>query len=598
MDCRRAYRSRRGRTIPAAHLSRSLPLLAFLCALLVLVARPPGRGPAAAVAPWALAAEMVATSEWQRLGPDDTIPKGLHVRIDMETGEKWAKLVDDGEEDVGLAAPYNGDGGGEEAVEVVVGADGSATAVSSSSSASVSVSTASSSSAVAPVDDEETAPPPGPRNEDGSRLDYGMMHRTLSKLGDDEMARYGGLPAPPAAHVTPEERLGFERQMKEIWERRQQEIASMQEEFMADLPKMLLQRIRYVEGYLSDPKGYRDDLIRERWEAAEGASGGEIHNEDVVSNIVEVLEDIEYHVADIDHARDFHTLGGWSVLVSMLSDAVHGGGGTNATEPSAVAEGEEEQAHRAVVDEIQAAAAWAIGTAAKNSEEFHGWALEDLAGAFEASSDQPLTAVSMILSALGERRSGGGGAAQAKRQRCLYALGSLLRGNRASTRHFVDIGGPAILGAGLAEGLRLDAAPGGSSDLTAADYKHASKVLGLGNDLIADVLNNEGTGDGDSGYRDRLIGSVTTEPWCRAASLLVRPFPSSSMQVRERALEAMLTLAPYCRYGKDDRRAVELVAAEVHSSDGGSLSGLDAEFKAQFLSIINSILEKTGDAGS
>ena len=70
------------------------------------------------------------------------------------------------------------------------------------------------------------------------------------------------------------------------------------------------------------------------------------------------------------------------------------------------------------------------------------------------------------------------------------------------------------------------------------------------------------------------------------------------MQVRERALEAMLTLAPYCRYGKDDRRAVELVAAEVHSSDGGSLSGLDAEFKAQFLSIINSILEKTGDAGS
>jgi hypothetical protein len=43
--------------------------------------------------------EIVATRSWQLLGENDTKPVGLHVRMDMTTGEKWARLVDDGADD-------------------------------------------------------------------------------------------------------------------------------------------------------------------------------------------------------------------------------------------------------------------------------------------------------------------------------------------------------------------------------------------------------------------------------------------------------------------------------------------------------------------
>lgn len=34
---------------------------------------------------------------WKKIQPDEAIPKGLHVRINMQTGEKEAKLLDESE---------------------------------------------------------------------------------------------------------------------------------------------------------------------------------------------------------------------------------------------------------------------------------------------------------------------------------------------------------------------------------------------------------------------------------------------------------------------------------------------------------------------
>eukprot|EP00578_Thalassiosira_sp_NH16_P008784 CAMPEP_0181104306 /NCGR_PEP_ID=MMETSP1071-20121207/15352_1 /TAXON_ID=35127 /ORGANISM="Thalassiosira sp., Strain NH16" /LENGTH=95 /DNA_ID=CAMNT_0023187485 /DNA_START=109 /DNA_END=396 /DNA_ORIENTATION=+ len=41
------------------------------------------------------AKEIVATHEWQLLSENDTIPAGLYVKMDLSTGEKWAKLATD-----------------------------------------------------------------------------------------------------------------------------------------------------------------------------------------------------------------------------------------------------------------------------------------------------------------------------------------------------------------------------------------------------------------------------------------------------------------------------------------------------------------------
>jgi nucleotide exchange factor SIL1 len=43
--------------------------------------------------------EFVATNEWQSIKPDQAIPKGLHVRINIQTGAREAKLLDQSEND-------------------------------------------------------------------------------------------------------------------------------------------------------------------------------------------------------------------------------------------------------------------------------------------------------------------------------------------------------------------------------------------------------------------------------------------------------------------------------------------------------------------
>ena len=39
------------------------------------------------------------TTEWKRISDDETIPPGLHVRINLQTGEKEAKLLQDSEQE-------------------------------------------------------------------------------------------------------------------------------------------------------------------------------------------------------------------------------------------------------------------------------------------------------------------------------------------------------------------------------------------------------------------------------------------------------------------------------------------------------------------
>lgn len=41
--------------------------------------------------------EFVATNEWKPIKEGQAIPKGLHVRLNLETGQKEAKLMDNDE---------------------------------------------------------------------------------------------------------------------------------------------------------------------------------------------------------------------------------------------------------------------------------------------------------------------------------------------------------------------------------------------------------------------------------------------------------------------------------------------------------------------
>merc|ERR1712013_77541 len=48
--------------------------------------------------------EIVATHEWQLLSDNDTVPAGLHIKMDLSTGQKWAKIASGEKRDEGIKA--------------------------------------------------------------------------------------------------------------------------------------------------------------------------------------------------------------------------------------------------------------------------------------------------------------------------------------------------------------------------------------------------------------------------------------------------------------------------------------------------------------
>lgn len=50
------------------------------------------------------AKEIVPSHKWQKLMDNDTIPAGMHVKVDLSTGEKWAKIAGGGDDDETFAS--------------------------------------------------------------------------------------------------------------------------------------------------------------------------------------------------------------------------------------------------------------------------------------------------------------------------------------------------------------------------------------------------------------------------------------------------------------------------------------------------------------
>jgi hypothetical protein len=99
--------------------------------------------------------------------------------------------------------------------------------------------------------------------------------------------------------------------MDKIWEKRHVELKELQESMM-DFPEVLKERIKSIKDYLRDPVTHLKDMKLD-----------DDQPKGFVTHIVSVLQDLEFQRTDVDIARDFHTLGGWQLLVSLLSEEVH-----------------------------------------------------------------------------------------------------------------------------------------------------------------------------------------------------------------------------------------------------------------------------------
>ncbi|CAB9496384.1 expressed unknown protein [Seminavis robusta] len=459
------------------------------------------------------AKEIEATNEWTLLGENDTVAAGMHVRMDLTTGEKWVKTIDDddNESETNTNVHVVGD-----AVAAVVDVQGQVSVMEQTNNDNND------------RNDEEAAEP---------NYDYEMMHRTLSKLPPEEQDRIGGIPK-LETKLTPEQRAAFEARMKQIWEQRQADLKQFQEDHLADLPQLLKDRIASIKTYLENPlQGLQELQLASETQPNE-------EEEDMVGDIVAVLQDLEYHLTDVDMARDFYTLGGWPVLSSLLADAVHESTiGSNSTQQQSLSDDDWNK-----VNLIQAHAAWAIGTTVKNTGEFSPYAIDQVEVP-QANQVVKTTTLDLVLAqfvasstavleydeqSTENNDSDYFDTVMMKVHKTLYAVGAMLRGNRQAQTHFCADQGPALLANVLTSVAdQVDASGGNKNTL-----KIAQRLLSLAQDIVMDVTLHSSTSE----QVDQAIGNAFSDAqWCQT-TLRFLPIP----RLYETSLLTIQQLAPQC----------------------------------------------------
>ncbi|KAL7429966.1 hypothetical protein ACHAXH_003507 [Discostella pseudostelligera] len=633
--------------------------------------------------------EIVGTHEWQRLGENDTLPAGLHVKLDLSTGEKWAKLPsnddddnNDNEEKIDGDAGGSGSGGSSVVSSAVMDGTGALTILDNNEHHHDSTQHEASSNANIDA------------KEDNDDAKYLMMHRVMSKLPPDELERFGGLPALPSPdnntamamqQLTDEQRQIFQKRMDELWTQRQLELKQAQET-LADFPEMLKERMATMRHYLEDVEGSLRMVLEERQQRAnsvqkdgddDNAEEVEDEKDEVVlaNDIVLALRDLEYLLSDVDNARDFHTMGGWPILVALLDENVHH------SIPMSEEEARDEEV-LVLVDEVRALAALCIGTAVSNLDEFRSWALEDVSLAIAKLSHRQqlnvekvdkVSAVSLLLATFEDELSlrsqlmGEGSMAipntstaaatstsisswsNARYQshatyklRAIYALGALMRGNPPAQQYFALHHGPEAIVRDALGTLSSVRGPSALADggFTKLDYKFASKVLALGEDVIMDVLLHGDeyivvpsttnhtekipTSPSSSAVREggesdvvlltanQLVAAFTTERWCDLSlRMLFPPFDilgrTTAIGIQEKAMRSVGAMAPACSSSRD--RSIDLdnndnkkknvatwgleevkrVRSEWNRE--GSDDGLDSRYRRELLELADGVME-------
>ena len=122
--------------------------------------------------------------------------------------------------------------------------------------------------------------------------------------------------------------------------------------------------------------------------------------------IASTLLELESLVTDIDNARDFHTIGGWSILLELLDDSIS--------------------------KEIITNIAWVIGTIVKNDYDHQLWVLETMNTTsnemtIRRNSTVSFTCLQMLVQLL--HYSSNTSEDEPLQRRVLYAISSAARGN-------------------------------------------------------------------------------------------------------------------------------------------------------------------------
>jgi hypothetical protein len=488
------------------------------------------------------AKEIEPTKEWQLLGENDTIPAGMHVRMDLTTGEKWVKLNDDDELDnnqVGSTSHEISSASTSSVSMAVIQEDGKVQMEQTSSSISSATSSFTSGS---------------------NNHDFDMMHRTLSKLPPEEQERMGGLPELPDNDSTSKKNTGvptkkqremFEKRMLEIWQRRQEELAKLQDSIV-ELPDLLKERIRSIDSYLKDPAAGRRKINLDAQDVPEG----------VVTDLRSVLEDLEFHLTDVDMARDFHTMGGWSLLTSLLVESSHTSKDEQKSNETASDEIETDMGSTSSTDDqskiikIQSLAAWCMGTAVKNTGEFSPYAIEPtLIINKDPATTEPIqtTPIDILIDVFCETGRDDANLSWEARNlltKTIYAIGSMLRGNRPAQSHAARTNDDLERLGKRYNSLVTSDGQGGYT-VKSADIKLLTRLATLSSDIVEDVVLHPSLSDEKA---DRLIiDKMSSDDWCNATCHVFLSDSFLPMNAQETMIRSVTVLAPFCDWNCDSK---------------------------------------------
>ncbi|TYZ63744.1 hypothetical protein PybrP1_003713 [[Pythium] brassicae (nom. inval.)] len=337
--------------------------------------------------------EFVATSEWKEILPGQGIPRGLHVRMNLETGKKEAKLMD----------PTDAADADESMRSVVVDPDSTVTVATDVDGEVSTVAKAAKAGArgVVAVDTEASAATGDNGDEAPPAKEPAWNHEKIYEV-------LQALPEPPVlddgldineAYATLP-KAEFRRQIVKLWKKRQQDLKDA------------------IESMQDDSK-HLGRLLEEFREAERaGSTDGMLH----------ALEVIEWEVQDLDKTYVFNFIGGFEVIAGYL----------NATNLP-----------------VRARAAWVVGSAAKNYNDGQNWAID--AGAvpklveslaLEAQSSNGGGGGDSDESASSRLRE-----VFEVKKKALYAISSLVLFNERGQRLFLLHHGPKVLATVFDDGL-------------------------------------------------------------------------------------------------------------------------------------------------
>lgn len=224
-------------------------------------------------------------------------------------------------------------------------------------------------------------------NDEKERID--TIIRAFKRLPDGELDRLGVQldEVVDGQEYAPE----FVDKLINAWNRRQIELK--------EAMKSIAQPVEFMERIMQGTHSFTHSLAADNSFIRFIVMTNYTSEEDLVSS----LHELESLLGDIDIARDFHTIGGWKLLVTFL---------------------DEKYSVR-----VRSLTAWAIGTTIKNNYDYQLWVLEAIPY-YQTMNNSIVTCLDLLIRAFGtfDNRSNSDNNFELYR-RVLYALSAAVRGN-------------------------------------------------------------------------------------------------------------------------------------------------------------------------